>query len=99
MHFSVTRQSTPPAVRLLLRGELDIATSQHLAEAISAEIGDGHPLIVDLSEVSFLDASCVGILLRGRARASRHRLGYHIVGAQGVARDVLRVCGVIARPA
>jgi anti-anti-sigma factor len=49
---------------------------------------------VDLSKVDFLDSSGVSLLLRGRRQADEHGVAYQVIGAQGIARQVLEMTGV-----
>jgi anti-sigma B factor antagonist len=50
-----------------LEGEQDAATVPLLAEAMAKAIAGGNAdLVVDLSGVTFLDASTIGVLVRGR---------------------------------
>ena len=62
-----------------VRGELDLSTSAELRAALDAGLGEGAPRIaVDLSEVSFMDSSSLGVLvscLREGAQA-RRRCGW-----------------------
>lgn len=53
-----------------LRDEIDIATATLIAPALDDATSDGSPrLVVDLSEVSFLDCSGLSLLCRARRRA------------------------------
>lgn len=53
-----------------LRDEIDIATAALIAPALDDATADGSPrLVVDLSEVSFLDCSGLTLLCRARRRA------------------------------
>ncbi|ROQ65897.1 anti-anti-sigma factor [Streptomyces sp. 840.1] len=53
-----------------LRDEIDIATAALIAPALDVATSDGSPhLVVDLTEVSFLDCSGLTLLCRARRRA------------------------------
>jgi anti-anti-sigma factor len=43
-------------------GELDLATKQHLEEAVEGADASGH-LVIDLTACTFLDSSAVGVLI------------------------------------
>jgi anti-anti-sigma factor len=50
---------------LVGEGELDAYTAPALADAVSAsETGPGARLVVDLSRVSFMDSTALGVLVR-----------------------------------
>jgi anti-anti-sigma factor len=56
-------------VRLVVAGELDLATAPALHDAVTQLLGAGEPstVVIDLGEVTFLDSSGLGALLRARA--------------------------------
>lgn len=62
--FSLASESTGTTARVILSGELDIATVPQLLERTSRQL-DMHPefLVLDLSAVSFIDSSGLKALL------------------------------------
>jgi anti-anti-sigma factor len=50
--------------------------------------------LVDLGEVTFLDSSGIGCLVRGRQLADAHGVGYRLGHARDHVRWVLEVAGV-----
>lgn len=77
-----------------LSGELDVAGVSLLAREIALAL-DGRPaeLIFDLSELSFLDASGVGVIAEGIAQASRQGTTVTARAPRGIVRRVLRLSG------
>jgi anti-sigma B factor antagonist len=69
-------------------GELDIATAGELREAVIETIGAGHAdIVVDLSAVTFIDSSGLGVLV-GATKRCHHAGGRLVltgVDAPGVA--------------
>ena len=57
-----------PVVSVSICGEIDIATSRAMGEALAADPRPAH-LEVDMSAVTFMDASGIGVLLAARQRA------------------------------
>ena len=53
-----------PSGTLLLRGELDIATVQDLADKIDEILVPGKPVILDLAQLTFLDSSAIHCLFK-----------------------------------
>ena len=57
-----------PVVTVSIYGEIDIATSQAMRDALATGPGPAH-LQVDMSAVTFMDASGISVLLAARQRA------------------------------
>src|SRR4051794_41819148 len=63
----------PPAVTILT-GELDLHASRTLGQRLSAEVGAGvaaADVILDLSAVSFIDSSALGVIVQADQRLGR----------------------------
>src|SRR4051812_28167137 len=68
--------TTPPApfriellqddarARVVCAGELDMAVADMLAEALTDQLRDERPVVVDLAQVSFMDSSGLTVLVR-----------------------------------
>jgi anti-sigma B factor antagonist len=50
---------------LILRGEHDLSTAPDVRAHVEEAVGAGGDLIVDLSEVGFIDSSILGVLVAG----------------------------------
>jgi anti-anti-sigma factor len=57
-----------PIITVIISGEIDIATSRSMRDALETGPDPAH-LEVDLSAVTFMDASGIGVLLAARQRA------------------------------
>jgi len=77
-------------------GEVDLASSPGVESAIGAAVdaAGATGVVVDLSQVTFLDSSGINALLNGRRLAEGHGVGYVVVGAQGQVLTVLELTGV-----
>jgi len=64
----VTGIPIPPVVTVTISGEIDIATSRAMRDTLATGPGPAH-LEVDMSAVTFMDASGIGVLLAARQRA------------------------------
>jgi anti-sigma B factor antagonist len=51
------------SVRVEVRGELDLLTSPQLAETLRREIDAGNRVVVDLSEIGFIDSTGLNTLI------------------------------------
>ena len=63
-------------------GEIDIATVNQLRERLFALAEDSRPVIVDLDQVSFIDAAGLGVLVGAARRAATHGTSLHVVCAR-----------------
>jgi anti-sigma B factor antagonist len=74
-----------PAVTIL-RGELDLQASRSLGQRLSEEVGAGvaaADVILDLSSVSFIDSSALGVIVQAERRLGRQGRGLAIVAPEG----------------
>jgi anti-sigma B factor antagonist len=80
-----------PAMTLIApRGELDLIASRELAPQLSQAVGDtARALVVDLSDVSFIDSTGLGALVQAHQRAARQGRRVAIVAPDGSAAAVL----------
>ena len=73
------------------RGELDVASRFELLASLRRCDGD---VIVDLSEVALLDASCIGVLASERTRLTRRGGTLMSREPDGIVCTVLEVVGL-----
>ena len=70
MDLSVDRRSESSVSVVSVTGEVDVHSAPRLREGVSAELaGDAAAVIVDLSEVGFLDSTGLGALVSARTTA------------------------------
>jgi anti-anti-sigma factor len=78
-----------------LNGEYDIATLTTLAEGLATAISlDDANLVVDLTEVVFIDAATIGMLMRARNFLRPRSRQLTLRNAQGCVERVFAVCGI-----
>ena len=65
MDFVITKSYQGPTVRLALHGELDLATSGEVRDAVTAILSRSTPdrIVLDLRHVSFIDSTGIGGLV------------------------------------
>jgi anti-sigma B factor antagonist len=78
-------------VIVTIAGEIDIATAGRLRERLTALAARGLPLIADLDQVSFIDATGLGALVGAARRAAEHGVSLHVVCDQPQTRRLFRV--------
>jgi anti-anti-sigma factor len=82
-------------------GEYDRGTVPALSAMFSSAIaGDDADLVVDLSEVSFMDASTISVIIRARTFLSVHGRLLRLRDPSKCARRLLTVCDLdpLVRP-
>jgi anti-anti-sigma factor len=77
--------STACTLTLVLAGELDLATSAELRRKLVdlVESGRAPVVVVDLSEVCFIDAAAVGVIVGVRAVAAARGRQLYVDGLRG----------------
>ncbi len=84
------------ALVLRLRGSLDIATSPSVRAALSEAADEGkHNIIVDLTELQFIDSTGLGALIGGHRRAMEQGGRVSLVAREGAILRLLNITGLI----
>jgi anti-sigma B factor antagonist len=78
---------------LALRGELDITDRAELSSRLAAVVPDGPWLIVDLTNLAYMDCSSLGVLLGARERARLAGGDVLLAGPRGAVARVLLLTG------
>lgn len=78
-------------------GEVDIATVRLLRECLAVLAPRGLPVIIDLDQVTFMDATGLGTLVGGARRVKAHGAGLHVVCARPQTRKLIRLTGLDGR--
>jgi anti-sigma B factor antagonist len=77
-----------------LSGELDLSTIPLLERRLLAEVGSKGAVVVDLTNVSFIDSSGIGLLIRA-FRSGREDQRLHTVITEGTQVErVFRLAGI-----
>jgi anti-anti-sigma factor len=66
-----------------ISGELDMAAAPAFEQALLDSVSGDDPLILDLSEVTFMDSTAIGAILSARKRANMTRGRFAIVCPPG----------------
>jgi anti-sigma B factor antagonist len=83
-------------VLFALGGSLDIATSPSLRAALlDAAEGKNHEIIVDLSQLEFLDSTGLGALIGAHRRATENDGSVRLVAHEGQILRLLRITGLL----
>jgi anti-sigma B factor antagonist len=82
---------------VVLRGEIDYTNAGPVTAALREAVERDRPATVrvDLTEVTFLDSSGIGVLISGMKAAQAAAAGYRVEGPNAKVLDQLRVTGLI----
>ena len=81
---------------LSVEGELDIATAPRMIAAINEAVADvAAPLVVDLTDVVFMDSTGLALLMNARRRVVRLGQGFAIVCPGGPISRVFEIADMV----
>jgi anti-anti-sigma factor len=90
-------RENPPPVRMTLYGEFDIRSVDTAGHALEELLGRSpDAVVIDLSELEFMDSTGVRFLVQGRDKAQALGIQLSLVPGGEPVRRVLAVSGVIA---
>lgn len=89
-------QPRADAAVVLLRGEYDLANKELLHQTLTSLLETKQVVVVDLSDVRFIDSSTLGVLVRAdrTARASGKHLRLQL-GPEPIVKRVLEISGLL----
>lgn len=92
---ATVNDSAPPLGVVRWVGELDLATAAELYLGSSLVLaGDADELVLDLSSVTFLDSTILGVLVRLRQQAARFNKPMTLVGVPARVGSILHMSGL-----
>jgi len=93
--LGITQEDQGEWVVLKLSGEIDMATGPQLRQKIVQRVQDGQAnLIVDLSEVDFIDSTGLGVLIGGLKRTRSHGGDLRCVGLTEPLKEMFKLTGL-----
>jgi anti-sigma B factor antagonist len=94
--LAVERTSNQGVELLLVEGELDIATAPRLISVLNRAVQEAlRSLVVDLSEVDFMDSTGLALLINAHRRLTRRSKGFAVVCPPGPLRRVFEVTDMV----
>ena len=95
MDLQISTRAEDGAVVVTVAGEVDVATAPQLDATLSDLIADGAvTLVVDLSEVGFLDSTGLGVLVKAVKRTREAAGGVAVVTTSPRVLKVLNITGL-----
>jgi anti-anti-sigma factor len=96
--FSVEKEARGTAVRLVLAGDLDLATADEAEVAIlAAEENQPPVLILDLSELAFMDSTGLRVVVSAASRARDEQRRLVLVKGPEVVQRVFEITRLAER--
>lgn len=93
--LTVTEETRRGELRLVVAGELDIATASELLERIDRwAVEPGSTLALDMAEVTFMDVSGMRVLLEAAQRCRGARASFVIYNPRRIATRVFSLTAV-----
>jgi len=94
--LAVERTSTEGVELVMVEGELDIATAPRLITILNGAVQEAlRSLVVDLSDVDFMDSTGLALLINAHRRLSRRSKGFAVVCPPGPLRRVFEVTDMV----
>ena len=84
----------PGCAIVTVAGEIDIATVARLRQRLNALADSGRPVIADLDQVGFMDASGLGAIVGASRRATAHGSSFQVVCDRRQTRRLFRLAGL-----
>ena len=83
---------------LAVCGEIDIATAPRLITALNDAVTDGDgPLVVDLTEVAFMDSTGLALLIDTQRRLASRERGFAVICPPGPLMRVFETTDMVER--
>ncbi len=93
MNLEFTCDVEGKKAELDVKGEIDVSNAPELRTAIHEALdSDINSLVIDISEVSYIDSTGIGVLVGARHRAADESIDFEILNPQP---NVLRVLSLL----
>jgi anti-sigma B factor antagonist len=94
--LAVERTSDEGVELVLVEGELDIATAPRLISVLNGAVQEAlRSLVVDLSDVDFMDSTGLALLINAHRRLTRRSKGFAVVCPPGPLLRVFEVTDMV----
>ena len=94
--LAVERTSRDGVELVLVEGEVDIASASRLISVLNSSVAEAiKSVIVDLSQVGFMDSTGLALLINANRRLTLRRKGFAVVCPPGPLRRVFEITDMI----
>jgi anti-sigma B factor antagonist len=91
--FTTSVDQTGDATVIHVSGEIDITTAERLRDAIEPYLGPRQTVVLDFSEVTFMDSACLRVLVQARGELTADGGSLLLRNPSDLARRMLSVIG------
>ena len=96
LSVDINTEHNGDAIVYRLRGSLDLATAPSVRAALLEAANEGkHDIIVDLSQLEFLDSTGLGALIGAHRRALEHNGRVRLIVGEGPIQRLLTITGLM----
>lgn len=92
---AVPDQPDPVSTTVRLSGEIDVANSAAVSDALEAVCEPGRRLVLDMASVSFIDSSGINVLLRVANWNGERHGGLRVQDPSPNVRKILEILGLV----
>ncbi len=90
--FDIRSTKSAGALVVEVAGEVDMATAPQLKQALNAALSGTRRVVVDLSNVTFLDSTALNALVQGQRELAEREIAFAIVSPKDqVVRSVFEI--------
>ena len=94
--FHVRHEARGEGIVVIASGEIDLATSPRLREALLDPAARAPSVVLDLREVTFIDSSGLGVIVGQQKRAQEHSERFAVaVGGAAAVQRILELSGLV----
>jgi anti-sigma B factor antagonist len=93
-HFAAHVDADTEGAVVRLTGDCDLAAKDHMSSVLTAAVSQWPTVVVDLSQVDFLDSSGINALLDGYRAARQYHREFFVTNANNTVAAVLEITGV-----
>ncbi|MBW8076686.1 MAG: anti-sigma factor antagonist, partial [Gallionella sp.] len=93
--FGIVTLSEKDSTVVAVRGEVDVATAPGLRQHLFGVIDESaYPVVLDLSGVTFIDSTALGVLIGANERSHEHGIDFRIVVNEARIMKVFEITGL-----
>jgi anti-sigma B factor antagonist len=94
--FQVRHELRGDGIVVIAKGEIDLATSPQLRDALTHPDAHAATVVLDLREVTFIDSSGLGVIVGQQKRAQEHDERFSVaVGGAAAVQRILELSGLV----